>query len=158
MQAVTACGVERRDASSETHMALSAFDDKNLQPGPVAIRLVLGGATRHWEQLITRITAEYSPITRHWHFAGPRFGWSLRLKQKDRIVLYLIPQQGQFLASVVLGEKAAQAALGKGLSGDVLAAIDAAPRYAEGRGIRRAVATAKDARAVRQIVALKMGA
>ena len=136
-------------------MALSAFDDRSLPPGPAAIGRILGSAARLWEGLIAGIEAAHAPITRHWHFAGPKFGWSLRLKQKDRIVLYLVPRQGQFLASVVLGEKAARAT---GQPKDVLAAVDAAPRQAEGRGIRREVSSAKDVELVRRLVALKMRA
>lgn len=138
-------------------MALSAFDDKNQPPDAVAIDRVLGRSARHWQQLITHVTAECPPITQHWHFAGPKFGWSLRLKQKDRIVLYLIPQQGHLLASIVLGEKAARAAHEGGVPTALLAIIEAAPRYAEGRGIRMQVSTAKDVKAIRQLVALKMG-
>ena len=139
-------------------MALSALDNKNQHPEPATINRVLGKSARHWQQLITHVSAEYPHITQHWHFAGPKFGWSLRLKQRNRIVLYLVPQEGHVLASIVLGEKAAHAAHEAGLPTDLLAIIEAAPRYSEGRGIRIQVSTATHVTAIQQLVALKMGA
>lgn len=56
----------------------------------------------------------------------------------------------------VLGEKAAQAAHEMDLPDSVLPLIDAAPRYAEGRGIRLPVVTGDDLAAVRALAALKM--
>lgn len=58
---------------------------------------------------------------------------------------------------MVLGEKAAQAAHDEGAPVAVLAAIDGAPKYAEGRGIRLSIATAGDVSIVRELVRLKMG-
>jgi hypothetical protein len=48
----------------------------------------------------------------------------------------MTPQTGKFLASFALGEKAVAAAKLIKLSSDLLATIEAAPRYAEGRGVR----------------------
>ena len=137
-------------------MALGAFENKDLPLGPRDLARVLGPAARHWGALISHVTAEYPALAQHWHFAGSKFGWSLRLKQKKRIVLYLIPQQGSFLASVVLGEKAVKAAHTTHAHGDLLAIIEAAPRYAEGRGIRVAVSTAKHVKTIQELLAFKM--
>jgi len=57
---------------------------------------------------------------------------------------------------VVLGEKAVAAALGRGLSARAAAVVEAAPRYAEGRGIRVEVAAEDDAAVVEELVAAKM--
>ncbi|MBZ5590005.1 MAG: DUF3788 domain-containing protein [Acidobacteriia bacterium] len=137
-------------------MALSAFDDKSRPPGPPAIKHVLGKAAVLWVQLISHVAENHGPITEQWNFAGAKYGWSLRLRQGERVVIYMTPQAGGFLAGVVLGEKAASAAHESGLPAAVLAFIDSAPRYAEGRGIRLPVASRGDLRTVQQLVALKM--
>ncbi|MFI5181921.1 MAG: DUF3788 family protein [Thermoanaerobaculia bacterium] len=137
-------------------MALSAFDDKTRPPEPPAVDRVLGRSACHWHALIDHVTAGNRRVTPLWHFAGSRFGWSFRLKQDDRILLYLIPQQGHFLASIVLGEKAVHAAQACHDSEDLLALIEAAPRYAEGRGIRLQVSTGKHVKAVEQLLAFKV--
>jgi hypothetical protein len=59
------------------------------------------------------------------------------------------------LLGVVLGEKAAQIAHDSGLPEPVLALIDDAPRYGEGRGIRLAVSTGEDLATARTLAAPK---
>lgn len=137
-------------------MALSAFDDKSRPPGPLEIKDVLGKVAGLWDQLIAHVAQNHAPITEQWNFSGPKYGWSLRLRQKERVVIYMTPQAGGFLAGVVLGEKAANAARESGMPDAVLDLIDSAPRYAEGRGIRLPVASRGDLRTVQQLVALKM--
>jgi hypothetical protein len=138
-------------------MALSAFDDKSHPPQPDEIHQIFGSTAKLWQAIISHVTGTYPPITEHWNFSGAKFGWSLRLKQKDRIILYLTPQEGHFLAGIVLGEKAARAAHENGLPEAVLNLIDAAPKYAEGRGIRMAVISDDEVEVVKQFVKLKMG-
>ena len=137
-------------------VALSAFDDKSPPPAPGELAAVLGRALGTWDDLIAHVEATYPPITQLWNFAGAKYGWSLRLKCKDRVVLYMTPQAGVFLLGLVLGEKTAQAAHEMELPDSVLPLIDAAPRYAEGRGIRLPVITGDDLAAVRALAALKM--
>jgi hypothetical protein len=121
-------------------MALSAFDDRTHRPEPADLEITLGKAAGFWDQLVAHVADHYAPITELWQFAGTKYGWSLRLRRKERTVLYLTPQRGMFLVGLALGEKAVQAALRGGLPADVRAVIDGAPRYAEGRGVRPPVA------------------
>jgi hypothetical protein len=80
----------------------------------------------------------------------------LRLKRKERVVVYMTPQAGQFLVGVVLGEKAVDQARQHALPDAVIALIDGAPRYAEGRGVRLVVGAADALATARQLVAIKM--
>jgi len=137
-------------------MALSAFDDKNLRPGLRDLTRVLGETAVLWRRLISYMTKTYPPITEEWNFSGAKFGWSLRLKNRDRIVLYLTPRADHFLVGVVLGEKAVSAARDRKLPRSVLALIDRALRYAEGRGIRVTIAPGDDLAPVRHLAALRM--
>jgi hypothetical protein len=72
-------------------------------------------------------------------------------------VVYLAPRRGHFTASFALGEKACAAAKQAGLPASILSIIDDAPRYAEGRGVRIPVHTARDLAGVVTLAALKMG-
>jgi hypothetical protein len=125
-------------------MALSAFEDKAKKPGATDLERVLGPSAALWKQLVDDIGRSHPPIAEVWNFAGAKFGWSLRLKRKDRVVLYMTPQSGYFLVGIVLGEKAANAAHGGGLPAAVVGLIDSVPRYAEGRGIRLPVVSSED--------------
>jgi hypothetical protein len=90
-----------------------------------------------------------------WGYSSQSTGWGLRLKDGDRVILYLTPRRGEFLASLALGEKAVRSAsdMPRGLR----RLLDAAPRYAEGRGVRIVVRKASDARWIPELVALKLG-
>ena len=90
-----------------------------------------------------------------WNFSGKAYGWSFRLKQKKRTLVYMTPCRGYFLASFALGEKACLAAHAAGLPAPVLAIIDGAPKYAEGRGVRIPVRSRRDVDNVECLVAIK---
>ncbi len=137
-------------------MALSVFDDRSRSPDPERLRAALGPAAALWRQLLARAAERDPDVLQLWHFAGPKYGWSLRVRQKGRVVLHMTPCKGHFLAGIILGEKTIAAAQAKGLPKPVLAVIEAAPRYAEGRGIRQKVSSARDLRIVTRLLDLKM--
>jgi hypothetical protein len=139
-------------------MALSAFDDKTHIPEPAELAAKLGRSARYWDALIADFEQTYAPLARDWSFSGAKYGWSLRLKQKKRAVVYLAPGEGQFLASFALGEKAVAALQGADLPAKVVEIVDTVPRYAEGRGVRIPVRTKADLQAVKTIAAAKMSA
>lgn len=114
-------------------MTMSALDEKARHPTEDQLRAVLGRSYGSWIKLLALIAERINPATEVWKFST---GWSLRVLHKDRVIVYLIPQQNQFLASFALGEKAVAAARAARLSAAVLRIIDDAPRYAEGRGVR----------------------
>jgi hypothetical protein len=138
-------------------MALSVFDDRESPPTDRALGQALGSAAKVWDRLKEALVRECGGLDEEWGFAGVKYGWSLRLKRGSRVVLYLTPGAGSFLASLALGEKASAAARAARLPQRLLALIEAAPRYAEGRGVRVPVRTARDASGIPKLVALKLG-
>lgn len=136
--------------------SLSAFGDKFACPTDFDLHRALGPSASLWDDLVTHVSRTYAPAVEHWSFSGPKFGWSLRLKQGDRIVLYLIPQVGRFLVGIVLGAKAVAAAQRENLPDAVLKAIAEAPRYAEGTGLRLPVTNGDELASIKKLAALKM--
>lgn len=137
-------------------MALSAFGDKSCEPQSSELRAVLGRSAARWDELIAQLEAAFSPLALDWNFGGAKWGWILRLKQKKRTVLYLTPCKRHFIAGFALGQKAVDAARAIPLDNSVLAVIDAAPKYPEGRGVRIEVRTKRDAEYVKQLADVKM--
>jgi amphi-Trp domain-containing protein len=137
-------------------MALSVFDDKSRKPDPDDLEQVLGRSSVHWHSLVARMAAAYPPLDEAWNFSGAKWGWSLRLKQKKRAILYMTPCEKHFLVGFVLGEKAVEAAHERTLSRSLLTTIDKAPRYAEGRGVRIKVKSTHDLVSVVALAAVKM--
>jgi len=98
----------------------------------------------------------YGPLSEAWSFAGAKYGWSLRLKQKKRTVLYLIPQAGSFLVGIVLGDRALSQLRRDDLNPKTVLLIDEAPRYGEGTGFRIPVRSLADCADVEVVIEAKM--
>ncbi len=116
----------------------------------------LGRAGTHWESLVAHIEVEFEPLDQTWTYAGTGWGWTLRLKQKKRTVLYMTPRHRQFVVGFALGERAVRAAHASDLPEGVLSLIDSAKKYAEGRAARLEVRYKKDLDAVKTLTVIKM--
>jgi hypothetical protein len=132
-------------------MPLSVFGERSSAPTDAGLRTVLGRAYPSWDTLLARVREHISPIAEVWAYTSASTGWGLRLRHKDRVILYMTPQHSQFLVSFVLGEKAVAAAQATRLPAAIRNAIATAPRYAEGRGVRVVV---RSARQISGLVAL----
>lgn len=117
-------------------MALSIFAEKDSPPAAADLRKALGAAIDLWTSLIASVRKRIAPLREEWGYSGKSTGWGLRLRHHDRILVYMTPRDGHFLASFVLGDKAVKAIEAAGVPETVLSAIRNARRYAEGRGVR----------------------
>jgi hypothetical protein len=140
-------------------MALGVFDDRSHPPTPAAVRRALGPTARLWTTLLATARALAGPVSEEWNFAGAKFGWSMRVKRGDRILLYLTPQSGAFVVGVVLGDKAVEAARAAGtVSQAALTLVAGAPKYAEGRGVRVQVTSDDELLVAVDLAKMKIGA
>lgn len=137
-------------------MALSAFDDKSAEPNATDLQTVLGRSGKLWDQLVAHCEAEFSPLESSWNYSGAKWGWSLRLRMKKRTILYMTPCSRYFLVGMVFGERAVAASQSHPLPESIVAIIDEAPRYAEGRGFRVEIRFKRDLESVRALAAIKM--
>jgi len=137
-------------------MALSAFADKSREPREEDLRKVMGTTINHWTAILKRAAGDYPPLEESWGFAGTAWGWSLRLRQKKRTIMYLTPCKGYFIAGFALGEKAVRAAHEAGLDQSTISLIDGARKYAEGRAVRIEVRRKRDRDQVIKLAAIKM--
>ena len=138
-------------------MALSALDDKSVEPVASELARALGPSEELWSHLISQMEAGYGPLSEAWSFAGAKYGWSFRLKQKKkRTVLYLIPQVDTFLVGIVLGDRALSLLRRDDLNPETVLLIDEAPRYGEGTGFRIPVRSLADCADVEIVIEAKM--
>jgi hypothetical protein len=137
-------------------MPPSALIDKSRIPQDDEVAAVLGRAATLWTSLRESLSAQYAPLSAAWKFSGAKYGWSLQLKQKQRTLLYLIPNQGCFTAAFAFGEKAVAAAHASKLPAALLDLIDNAKKYPEGRAVRVEIQAKKDLAAVEKLAAIKM--
>jgi hypothetical protein len=135
-------------------MSDNAFIGKKLPPTYAELTKALGKSKTLWTQLISTLTPKVP--TTEWNSYSPKAGWALKLKSKDRTILYLSPCDGCFRASFVLGSKAVQSAKESDLPKSILKLISESKTYAEGTGIRLDVKTAKDILVILKLAEIKL--
>ncbi len=133
-------------------------DNTSAGPGRREIAGLLGKASALWAGLHGDLSSRFGPLEEKWSFSRKTNHWALQLKEKKkrRTVLYLIPLPGCFQAAFALGEKACGAAQASALPAAILDAIEHAPRYPEGRGVRLDVRSPKDVEHVKALATIKM--
>ncbi len=135
---------------------INAFLGKPTRPSDDELAAALGRSTKVWNEFIQWMADEMQIATQEWKgICVKKYGWSLRLKQKSRNIVYLGPGQGCFMVSFVLSDKALSAAKEAHLPKAVADALASAPRYPEGNGLRLVVYCSADLPAIRKIAAIK---
>jgi len=136
---------------------VNAFKGKEDRPTDAEIADVLGPTVSLWNEFIRWMKDEEGVTGQEWKgIVVKKYGWSLRLKQKKRNIVYLGPGERCFMASFVLSDKAVKIAMETKLPRAVAEAIAAAPRYPEGNGVRLVVKHAADLRPIQKIAAIKL--
>jgi hypothetical protein len=135
----------------------NAFIGRKTKPTSDKITAALGPAAGVWNEIITWLAEKHGVAIQEWKPVAPqKYGWSLRLKLKQRTIIYLGPCANCFKVSFVLGDRAVAAARTSNLPKSVLKLLEEAPRYAEGTGLRLLVKSAKDLPAIRTLAEIKL--
>ena len=114
----------------------SIFSDKSYTPTTQDLKKVLGKTFPIWETIIQATKTLYPEAKEDWNYPGEKYGWSFRLKDNKRAIIYLLPQEKFFTASLVFGQKATTEILQSKISENIKEEIRNAKVYAEGRGLR----------------------
>lgn len=143
---------ERGKSMNDTN----AFLGRTTRPTEEEVASALGVAAPAWNELLNWLKEEEKLSEREWNSSSPKYGWALRVKQKKRNIVYLAPCNGCFRVSFILGDKAVAAARERKLPKVVLKALDQAPRYPEGTGLRLLVSKSKDLPPIRTLTEVKL--
>ena len=136
--------------------ATNAFLGKTTPPTAKDVASALGPAISAWNELLDWLGKEQNVSDHEWKSYSPKYGWSLRAKLKKRNILYLVPCKRCFQVFFILGAKAVEAARASNLPKVVLKALDEAPRYPEGTGLRLLVSKSRDLPAIRKLAVVKL--
>ena len=137
-------------------MSPNAFIGKAEKPTDGDLAAALGPARATWDRLLADLDREHGANIHEWNCYSPKAGWSLRVKRKERTIVWLAPCPGSFRVAFILGDKAVRAAQQAKLPKSVLQRIDEAKKYAEGRGIRLEPKTPKDIETVKKLAVIKL--
>ena len=133
----------------------NAFAGHPVLPTAEEVDTALGVSAPLWHELVDW-AHQHGAAGEEWKCTSPKHGWSLRLQQKKRNIVYLSPCTGCIRVAFVLGDRAVEAAKAARLPKRVLDELDHAPRYPEGTGLRLVVTKHGDLAAIEKLAAIKM--
>ncbi len=115
---------------------INIFIDQAIIPTDKDLATHLGSTFIFWVQLRDFVMEKYPNGNQEWHYPGQNYGWSFRIKDKKRTILYFMPRENYFKVALVFGQKAIDAIMQSNISLDIKHELILAKKYAEGRGIR----------------------
>ena len=134
----------------------NAFINHAKQPTTEELSATLGSTATLWNKLTVCLADEFGLTVQEWTSYSPKAGWSMRLKLKKRNFLYMAPCKDCFRVAIILGDKAVKAAHQIKLPQSITKAIDEAPRYPEGTGVRLLVKRMADLAPIQKLAAIKL--
>ena len=69
----------------------NAFIGHTAKPSSLEVAVALGTSAVAWTQLIDGLADVHDVLVHEWKSDSLRYGWSLRLKKRDRIIVWLAP-------------------------------------------------------------------
>ena len=114
----------------------SVFTDSTLSPTTSKLKEALGSTYPLWEEISDYTLKVTKGLVGEWKFSGPKFGWSFRISDKRRVIIYLLPRDQYFKVAFVFGQKATDRILEGKFDEEIKAELQAAKVHAEGRGLR----------------------
>jgi len=136
-------------------MATNAFIGKITKPSESELKAELGAARADWDRLLDGL-ATLGADTREWSSYSRKAGWSLKVLQKKRVIVYLSPLHGGFRASFALGDRAVEVIRKAKLPPKILGIVQEARRYVEGTAVRIEVTSRSDVDSVLKIASIKI--
>jgi Protein of unknown function (DUF3788) len=110
--------------------------DREHTPDEKAIAIALGEAYSLWVNIRKYVSSKYPKAKEEWSYAGKKYGWSFKIKDARRTIIYLLPRDKYFKVALVFSQKATDAVLTSNVSESIKSELKSAKVFAEGRGIR----------------------
>lgn len=114
----------------------SVFMQKAEVPSSHDLKKVLSDTFELWTQIVDFTKKKYPGAIEEWNYSGEKYGWSFRIKDKKRVLVYLLPRDNYFKVAFVFGQKAMNEIVNNNVSENIINELKSAKVYAEGRGIR----------------------
>jgi Protein of unknown function (DUF3788) len=134
----------------------SVFTNKSATPTEIQLQEALGATYVYWQTFAEHTLKLYPEATSEWHFSSEKFGWSFRIKDKKRVIIYLLPRDQFFKVAFVFGQKATDAVMESNITDAIKTELQTAKVYAEGRGIRIDIRDQKNTEDILKLIAVKI--
>jgi hypothetical protein len=136
----------------------TSFGGGTNAPNDATLEQALGKTKKVWDTIIDHLDQLPNGLVREWKYYGKKHGWQMKVTDRKRAVLYLIPHDGSFLAALALNDKAVAALPSQKIPPRLVREIAAGKTYPEGRPARVEVTSTSDLMVVKKLLALKLRA
>jgi len=137
-------------------MDISIFTDKEKIPANDELTAALGSLYNVWMDIRNYVYQKYPEAVEEWNYPGKKYGWSFRIKDKKRAIIYFLPRDGYFMVAFVFGQKATDQVLNSEISKDIKTDLENARVYAEGRGIRIDIKDESRIKDIHKLIEIKL--
>ena len=137
-------------------MDISIFIDKTKKPEQKDLITALGKTCNLWQDIINLVYLKYPDAVSEWSFPGQKYGWSFKIKDKKRAIIYLLPRDKRFMVAFNFGQKAFEKIMGSNISDEIKSSLESAKVYAEGRGIRIEVGNQEQLKDISMLIDIKL--
>ncbi|MBK7427511.1 MAG: DUF3788 domain-containing protein [Saprospiraceae bacterium] len=137
-------------------MDTSIFPEKEKQPEEKDLIKALGKCYDLWHDIVNLVYEKYPKAVSEWNYPGQKYGWSFRVKDKKRAIIYLLPRDQYFMVAFNFGQKAVEKIMESNVSEEIKHNLATARVYAEGRGIRIEVKNLKVLEDISQLIEFKL--
>jgi len=134
----------------------SVFDSKLVEPNDKMMTYELGETNEYLTRICKFIEKEYGDLKREWKFYGKKSGWLLKLFNKKRNVLFIVPCTGHFRTVFTLGDKAADSVMISTLPEKIKEEFINVKKYREGRTIQIEIKSKADLENILQLIKIKL--
>jgi len=134
----------------------SIFMDRASIPTDEDLKQALGSKYELWMEIRAEVLQKYPGGKEEWNFPGKKYGWSFRIKDKKRAIIYFLPGKEEFRVAFVFGGKAFEAIKTSDVSPKIVSDLESAKVYAEGRGIRIPVPDRSGLKDILQLIDIKL--
>lgn len=114
-------------------MDTSVFIDLAKTPGAADLEILIGSTYPIWMEIRNFVFEKYPAAIEEWHVAVKKYGWSFRIKDKKRAIIYLSPRKGFFKVAMVFGQKASNQIFNSEIKEFIKCELMNSKVYVEGR-------------------------
>lgn len=137
-------------------MDTSVFSNKEIVPGDQDLSSELKETYSLWNSIRDYVHKMAPHSVEEWKYSGKKFGWSFRINDKKRVIVYLLPREAYFKVAFVFGQKATDVIMDSTISDAIKNELMSAKAYAEGRGIRIDVCEPEALKNVMRLIETKL--
>ncbi len=135
-------------------MAISAFTDKLVQPGPDEISECLGSKKPLWDRL-TQFLKDHYLFEGLPTYGGKKYGWNIWYRRSGKTLVTLYPQKDGFTVQLVLGKAQVETAMSLKLGSKIRSNLVETPQLHDGKWLFMTVETEQDLDDVIQLIQVK---